>query len=79
MTAGRSPGPDCSECKRLRADYTAAIVEHLKLENSLQIATLQHHSARVAALRVELRRAAGERFRLRELVLRPEGHGHAKG
>jgi hypothetical protein len=69
--------PDCADCKRLRRDYIAAIMEHVKLENSFRIATLQHNRATAAALRIDVEIAAGERFRLRELVLRHKVHGHA--
>lgn len=60
--------PNCEECGRLWREYSAATIEHLRIENKLRLATLCRDAAAIDRLTGEAKVAADARGNLRTAI-----------
>ena len=66
---------DCADCQRLWRTYSNATVEHIQLEERLQIA-MTRESDQVAGLALMVDTAAQRRSYARQLIMRHEQARH---
>ena len=66
----------CAECQRLWRKYSITMVEHIKLEDKLQVAAAARESTRVTELKVLVESAAQQRTHARQAISHHEQEAH---
>ena len=70
--------PNCSDCDRLWREYATATVGHIKLENHLKLAALEHKISAIERLTVATEIATVQREAARENIRQHEAeHGNS--
>ena len=66
----------CSECTRLWREYAYATNEHLRLDNKLQLAGLEHDHEKIQKLTPGVRDSCERRIALRKQIADHEAKAH---